>query len=98
MRRDRLADLDGFRHRDTNRQNRAGPVAAVARLDMPALRLDETAADRQTQAGAGATPVLRLHAIEFIEDPLEIARRDPRALVGHFQGNDIAIAAGPQID
>src|SRR3981081_1542777 len=98
MRRDRLADLDGFRHRDTDRQNRPRAVAAVVCLDLAALRLDETAADRQTQAGAGATPGLRLDAIEFVEDAVEVAGRDARSLIGHFQRNDIAIAAGPNID
>src|ERR1700736_3270001 len=98
MRGSRLADLGGFRHRDMDRQNRAGTVAAVARLDMAALRLDEAAADRQAQAGAGTTPVLRLDAIEFVEDALEVAGRDARPLIGHVHRDDIAIAARPNID
>src|SRR5256886_15121115 len=82
MRSRRFADLDGFRHRDMDRQNRAGAVVTVSGLNMTALRLDKAAADRQPQAGTGTTPVLRLDAIEFVEDPLEIGGRGGRALLG----------------
>src|SRR5207248_11069316 len=73
MRRRRFADLDGLRHRDMDRQNRAGAVMTVSGLDMTALRLAKAAADRQAETRTSATPILRLHAIEFVEDAIEIA-------------------------
>src|SRR5436190_20010037 len=94
----RLTDLDGFRHRNTDCEYRARAVAAVLRLDTTTLRLDEAPADRQTQAGAGPTSILRLDAIEFVEDVLEVAGRDARPLIRHFYHNDIAIVSRPNID
>src|SRR6266550_6511953 len=98
MRSRRFADLDGFRHWDTDRQNRAGAVMTASGLDMTALRLDKPAADRQPQAGTGTTPVLRLDAIEFVEDPLEIGGRDAWSLIGDFDRHCLAIVLRPNID
>src|SRR5947209_8872853 len=81
MRCDRLGEFGGFGNRKPDTQHGAGSVTAVLRLNRAALRLNKAAADRQPQAGAGAPPVLRLHPVEFIEHPLQIAGRDPRALV-----------------
>src|SRR5438067_5794887 len=98
MRRRRLADLGSRRHRDMDRQNRAGAVMTVSGLDMTALRLDKSAADRQTQASTSTTSVLRLDAIEFVEDALEIAGRDARSLIDDFDRHCLAIVPGSNID
>src|SRR4051812_42526153 len=81
MRGDRLGGFRGRGYRQADAQHGSGPVAAVMRLDMPALRLDKAAADRQPQPGTGAAAVLGVDAVKFVEDAFEIARRDARALV-----------------
>src|SRR5439155_19277456 len=92
------ADLDGFRHRDTDRQNRAGAVMTVSGLDMTALRLDKAAADRQPQAGTSTTPVLRLDAIEFVEHALEIGGRDAWSLIDYLDRHCLPHALGANND
>src|SRR3954453_15672551 len=98
MRSRRFADLGGFRQRDMDRQNRAGAVMTVSGLDMTALRLDKPAADRQPQTGTSTTSVLRLDAIEFVEDPLEIGGRDAWSLIDGFDCHCLAIVPRPNID
>src|SRR5438270_13433369 len=98
MRSRRFADLDGLRRRDMDRQNRAGAVSAVSGLNMTALRLDKAAADRQTQAGTGTTPILRLHAIEFVEHAIEIGGRDAWSLVDYLDRHCLAVMPGANID
>ena len=87
-----------MRHWDADRQNRARAVVAVPRIDMTALRLDEAAADRQAKAGSGATPILRLDAVELVEDAFEIARRNARAFIDDFDCYEVTVAPRPHID
>src|SRR5665213_4244741 len=57
------------------------PAIAIAGGDGAAHRLDEAAADSEAEPGAGALPVLRMNAIEFVEDALEIGDRNTLSLV-----------------
>src|SRR6266851_835920 len=98
MRGDRLADFRRLRHRKADRQYRAGAVLPAPGLDAAALRLDKAAADRQPQPGAGATAVLRLDAVELIEDPFEIVRRDARSLIDDLNQGEFTVAPRPQVD
>ena len=59
----------------------AGAVGAVAGGDRAAHGLDEAAADREAEAGAGAHPVALLRAVELVEDLLDLVGRDALALV-----------------
>jgi hypothetical protein len=68
-------------HRHPDRQHRAQAVAPIAGDDPSAQRFDKTAADRQAEPGAGAAAILRVNAIELVEDAFEIGRRYPRPLV-----------------
>src|SRR5688572_4930302 len=68
---DRKADLEGG----------AAPKPLAFRRDGPAMRLDDALADGQPQAGSRDLPVLRAHAVEFVEDALQLLGRNPRALV-----------------
>src|SRR5689334_7212991 len=94
----RFAGLHGSRHRDMNRHNRAGAITAVSGLNMTALGLNKAAADRQAKTRTSATPILRMHAIEFVENALQIARRDARSLIDDFDRHRLAIAPGSNID
>jgi hypothetical protein len=82
MRHRRLPLHNNLRHhRHPDRQHRARAVAPIAGDDPSAQRFDKTAADRQAEPGAGAAAILRVNAIELVEDALEIGRRYPRPLV-----------------
>ena len=61
------------------------PVGAVGRRDRAVQGLDEAARDGQAQAGAGAHLVALLHAVELVEDALEVGRGNAVALVEHLQ-------------
>src|SRR5579862_6553789 len=93
-----LRAFGSLRHRDSERQNRARTIRAVARFDAAALRLDEASANRQSETGSGTAAILRLHAIKFVEDPLQIGGRNPRSLVDDFQRDDIAVAMSAKVD
>src|SRR5438552_4884978 len=98
MRCRRLAEPIDLRHWDADRQNRARAVAAVPRIDMTALRLDEAMADRQATAGSGATPILRPDVVELVEDAFEIGRRNARAFIDDFDCYELTLAPRPHID
>src|SRR6266446_10692463 len=98
MRSDRFADFRGLRHRKADRQHRAGAALPAAGLDPPALRLDKAAADRQPQTGPGAPAILRLDAIELVEDAFEIVGRDARPLIDDLDNGEFAVAPGLQVD
>ena len=63
----------GDRHPDG--EDRAASVGPVAGGDRAAHRLDEAAADRQPEPGAGAHAVAFPRAVELAEHPLQILRR-----------------------
>ena len=65
---------------------------------MTALRVEEAAADRQPEAGPGATPILRLDAVEFVEDPLEIGGWNARSFIENLDHHDLTVAASTYID
>src|SRR5689334_14910220 len=89
-------DLGYDRHADS--QDRARPVAPVARHDPPAQRFDKPATNCKTQTGTGAPAILRSNAVEFIEDPLKIARRNPWPLVDDFYLDKITVTLRANID
>src|SRR3954454_3694724 len=84
--------------RQSDPDNRAGAVALIVSRNAAAMRLDEAAADRQAKTGAGATAVLRLHAVELIEYPFAVGRRYSRSFVGYLDHDCLALAAGVQCD
>src|SRR6266567_7657973 len=98
MRDDRLADFRRLRRRKADRQHCTGAVLPVPSLDATALRLDEPAADREPQPGAGATAILRLDAVELVEDQFEIVHRDARSLIDYLDQRGVALAPGPQVN
>ena len=75
--------IGGYRQRDG--EHRARAVGAVAGGDGAAHRLDEAAADRKAQPGARALRSAPLHAVELVEDALEVAGRNAGAFVEHLQ-------------
>src|SRR6185437_9620534 len=77
----RRCDSFGFRGRQADCEHGATALAAIGGNDGPAHRLDETSADGETEAGAGALPVLRVDTIELVEDALAFAFGNPRPLV-----------------
>src|SRR5215831_13521915 len=89
-------DLGYDRHADC--QDRAGPVSPVARYDPPAQRFDKPATNGKTQTGACATAILRPNAIEFVKDPLKIARRNSRPFVDDFDLDEFAVARRANIN
>lgn len=61
------------------------------------VRLDDTLADRQSQAGpADAAPPL--HAVELVEDTLQIAFGYPDAAIGDVDFDLGAVPPGRNID
>src|SRR5436190_20852993 len=95
---DPLVALSGFQHRHMDGQNRTRAVRPVSRLDPATLRLNEPAANRQTEPGSGATPILRLDTVELVEDPLEIAGRNARPAVDNLDRRGCTIAPGAKFD
>ena len=69
--------------REEERERRA---FALARLDgdLAAVGLRDVADDREPESGAAGLAAARpIDAVEALEDPFEIARRDPDAVVAH---------------
>src|SRR5437588_7371523 len=97
MRDDRLADFRRLRYRKVDHQHRTRSVPPIAGFDATTLRLDKASADRQPQPGARATAVLRLNAVELVEDAFEIVRRDARPFIDDLDQGDLAVAPGPQV-
>src|SRR5437764_2077556 len=94
----RFADFRCLWHRQADRQHRTGAVLPVTSLDATALRLDEASADRQPQPGAGAAAILRLDAVELVEDAFEIIGRDARSFIDDLDQGDLAVAPSPDVD
>ncbi len=43
-------------------------------------------------------PILRLDAVEFVEDPLEIGRWNARSFIENLDHHDLTVAASTYID
>ena len=82
------------RGRQRNGEHRPRPIDTVAGDDGAAHRLDEAAADRKPEAGAGAHAVALSHTMELVEDALELLRRDALALVDDAQSDASRDGAG----
>ena len=68
------------------RAERERRALALARLDgdLAAVGLRDVAHDRQTEPGAAGVAAARpVDPVEALEDPLEVARRDPDAVIAH---------------
>src|SRR5580700_11844943 len=99
MRQFRLPLRRKLRHdRHPDRQYCTGTVAPVARDDPSAQRFDKTAADRQTETGAGTPAVLGLDPVELVEDALEIGGRDPGPLIDDLDLDEFPVALRADID
>src|SRR6516164_11083147 len=89
-------DLGHNGHAD--RQHRARPVATVAGNNPSAERLDKATANRKTETGPGAAPILRLDPVELVEDALEIGGRYPWPLIDNLDLDGLPVALGADID
>src|SRR6185437_5600390 len=78
------------RRRQGNGEHRAGAVGAVGGSDGAAHCGEEATADGEAETGSGALPVLRVDAIEFIEDAFEVRRRNARPFVEYAQRHGVA--------
>src|SRR5213078_770351 len=67
------------------------PLGQVLGPDAPAVRFDDAATDGEAEPGA--LTVARRRAVEFLEDPILLAVRQARAMVGDLDGN-LAIGCG----
>ena len=96
---DRLALHRNLRHdRHTDRQHRSRAVTPVASDDRTTQRFDKSPADRQAKPGTGTAAILCLHAIEFVEDALEIGRRYAEPFVDDLDFDEFAVLARTDID
>ena len=99
MRQDWLPLGGNFRHNwHSDGEHRARTVAPVAGNDPPAQGFDKAAADREVKPSAGTSAILRVDAVESVEDAFEIGRRYSRALVDDFDLDELSIAGRPNID
>ena len=73
------------RDRQRDREHGAAAVGAVAGDDGAVHGLDEAARNGKPEAGAGPHLIGLLHAIELIENVLEVGRRNAFALVEDLQ-------------
>src|SRR5215470_3517601 len=84
--------------RELDYEDSAATVGAVLRLNRTAHRLDKAAADGKTEPGARALPVAGTHAIEFVEDALQILARNALAFIEDAEQHRCTRALGPQGD
>src|SRR5262249_59852946 len=71
---------------------------AIGGSDRAAMGFDEAPADGQPQSRAGALAVTVLHAVELVEDAVEIAWGDARTLVAHRDDDIRSIATALDFD
>src|SRR5690242_3716217 len=83
--------------RSINGEGEGEESAAALRVldtDRPAVRLDQRAHNRQSQAAAAGRGVARaIHAIEAVEDALPVLRRDAGAAIGDAHAHEVALDA-----
>ena len=86
------------RHRQAHREGGARPDPAV-HSDAPAVLLDDSAADREPEAGAADRPhVAPVELLELAEEPAHVLRRDAAPVVAHPDLQVRARPAGPHRD
>src|SRR5213078_249716 len=93
--------LDRNRQRLRGQLEREGCALAGLRLDpdAPVHRPDELTADVEAEAGsADAAPLVRIEAVELVEDPLLLAHRDAEALVLDGEAKPVAHHGEPHVD
>ena len=84
--------------RDVERERRAFAFARLDR-DLAAVRLRDVADDRETETGAAGVAAARpVDAVEALEDALEIAGRDPDAVIAHDERDPVADDARADLD
>ena len=67
--------------------------------DLAAVRLRDVADDRETETGAAGVAAARpVDAVEALEDALEIARRDPDAVIAHDERDPVVDDARADLD
>jgi hypothetical protein len=69
-------------NRERHGDHRAAAVCWAASFDLPAVGLDDTAANRQAQTGAGPMSIAALHPVKLVEYTLALVWGDAYALVG----------------
>jgi hypothetical protein len=79
------------RNRETDGEGRAAAILTIGGNNGPAHRFDKAAADRKPQTRARQFPVGRLHAIELVEDSLEVALGYAGAFIQHGDSNEASL-------
>src|SRR5262245_56427564 len=82
-----LLRLDG--DRQPNLEDGTGAVRAVRGCQGSLHRLDEAAADTESEPGARTHLVLLFRPMKLVEDSLRVLRRKPRPFVDDPQAGDI---------
>src|SRR4051812_3844956 len=90
----------GGRATERQRDRERRPLAVARRdRDAPAHLLDQLPADVQAETRAADTARhARIEAIELLEDPLLLPRRDPKAAVGDLDHTGCAVRIGAHLD
>ena len=65
---------------------------------VPPIAVDEAAADGEAEAGARPLAVGFLHAVEFVEDALDLVLRNAAAFIEHMQLDRAVAAARAELD
>src|SRR5207237_6565118 len=79
-------------------EGRAPTILAIAGLDRAAHGLDEAAANGKPEAGPCPSAVPGVHAVELVENVLQILRRNAATLVEQPQAYTVARARGQEAD
>src|SRR5438128_417011 len=82
-----LALLVAPARKDGDREDRPRPSRSIGGADRPAHGFHKAAANHEAKPGSRAPAVGGFDAIEFVEDSLEIGRRDPVSLIGDPKPN-----------
>src|SRR5262249_20734114 len=93
---DRVQLLDVRRNRKRNRKHGSAPIGSICRSDCSVHGFDEASRNCETKPGTGKDVVKLLRAIELIEDPFEVGRRNTFSLVQDLEADGIPVA--PTLD
>jgi hypothetical protein len=99
MRQGRLAHGRNLRYDGhADRQHCARTVAPIAGYNPSAQRFDKATANRQPEPSAGTPAILRLDAIELIENTLQIGGRNARTLIDDLDLYEFPVTGCADID
>jgi hypothetical protein len=81
-----------------DREDGSGPIGPVRCLDGAVHRVDKASTDRKTKPGPSAHPVTFANTVEFVEDPLEIVRRNAVAFIQNLKPDKAVILPSANLD